>query len=155
VGIELTIKEKIIRLKFKINLIKMKTLFLLVLALVFFGCDNNPVIQEKTLAPADTLYFGVFQNYGYCDSQCVGESVILINRKAVSDRGYGYAFQTGDDSLYAGGLWLTTESFCLTYHSTGSYPFRFEMGDEVLYLSGDGLQQVFLDCSTNYNIIIQ
>jgi hypothetical protein len=154
-----------VQLLLKLKQNKMKNLILLAILGTFLicGCDNPTSVNEKSsdnvnrncINEPDTVYIGMFQNYGYCDTVCVGQSVILVTDKALSGVCTIYNYTTGGDSLWNGNLWLQNSGIFLTYHTTGKTPFGAETGLYNLILQGEGIIQLNLNNNTNYNLIIQ
>jgi hypothetical protein len=139
-------------------------LFLIFLGtLLISGCENSVNINDKSSdktnqtisAISDTIYFFIYQDYGVCDTVCVGQSVILLT--GVSCYGVCSPFQytTEADSLWNGSMWLPSEGVFLSYHTTGKYIFDVQTACLSYLITGDGTIQLNLSCHTTYNLTTQ
>ena len=121
------------------------------------GCQNPVMVEQmdSTNVPPDTLYFGIYQNYGFCDSTgCYTEDILLLEDIVTSDRNYGFYFQTQGDSIYAYNQWLKYSNCYFIYQTTGGYTFSITI-DKCFLVQDFGYQILNLQCNTNYNIQIQ
>lgn len=129
----------------------------ILIGLILMGCQN-PVTTEqanKMAVPPDTLSFSIHQNYGYCDSNgCYTEDILLLEDLVISDRGYGFYFQTQGDSIYAYNQWLKYTNCYFIYQTTGDYTFNVTI-DKCFSAQGSGYRILNLQSNTNYNIQIQ
>lgn len=142
----------------KIKVKTMKTIILVLFAvLVFAGCDNSVGTDGRSNKDkfSDSASIGIYQNYGKCDTVCVGLSVVLLSETVNSGEGYSFKYTTGSDSLWDGERWLLNSGIFLSYVTTGEYIFTLETAGGSLPISGQGLEQLNVNCNTTYNLTIQ
>ena len=144
-----------------LNINYMKAISLMiVLSVLIFSCSENPVNSTKNKTdkiPADTLFFEIHQNYGYCDtSGCYTYDTLLLSGIAINDRGYGYSFTTFNDSVWGYNQWLKYTNCYFIYQTTGAYYFNCFLDDGTeFYAGGNNYEILYLNHNTTYNIGIQ
>jgi len=124
---------------------KYKLITLLAL-LSIAGCD---LIQLPDLSRAGDN-FTFIQNYGYCDTVCIGESVILKDFSCDnSKKCYAFTITTGD-TLYNG---LYLDKFILGYNTSHLFSVNYGNGLSDL-VNGAGSIEIKYFCNQNYEVII-
>jgi hypothetical protein len=130
---------------------------LLILTLGFVSCDKYDGCVDsrsnKDSRNTEIIHFGVIQNYGLCDSVCIGHSTIILDDLVQYEEGYYNTYVTGPDSVFDGGYWLKTVSFEFTYLS--NVEFTMETNDECYLLRGTGTKQINLNCNQLNYITVQ
>lgn len=135
----------------------MKTIIITVLigiALVFLasGCDSDltGVIYETDGIGSVSNSFLIMQEYGFCDTICQAENVILgdyilpyiqesyIREVSTGDTVYNNLFKTG---------------FIFTYNTQNSVSVDFGNGVTKSY-NGTGIDTIKYFCNENYEVII-
>jgi len=138
-----------------INIKKMKTLILVILAFILIGCSNNPINPVETDSN-DSVYASVtiMQDYGYCDSNgCYGESVIIYNRTINDFVTINELFNTEGYLRIIGGIKYSCNGFTLVYETNHDCTLEIIGTNESICFNGSGQVKIILNYNTNYNIL--
>lgn len=122
--------------------------YLILILLFFAGCNEIPNVSHQADKLENTFMF--IQNYGYCDTMCVGESVVLTAQSLPYSL-VCYPFTvTTEDTLYKG---LYSYSFQFHYNTQNEVSVNFGNGI-TRYYYGNGMDEVKYFCNQNYGVII-
>ena len=123
---------------------KYKLITLLAL-LSIAGCD---LIQLPDLSRAGDN-FTFIQNYGYCDTVCIGESVILAETNGEVDKCVIVYVTTGLDTLHG----LNHYNIVLNYNLQNTYSVDFGNGQSQIF-NNNGTFEINWKCNRTYEVII-
>lgn len=132
-----------------------KIAVILVLTLLCFaGCDSDlsgvSGSDNDKLLSGGNGNFTFIQEYGYCDTSCIAENVILGDYiLPYITECYVRNFNTGD-TVYNG---LYQSNFLLLYNTSMSVSINLGNGETRTY-RGQGVDTLKYFCNKNYEVII-
>lgn len=109
-----------------------------IFALLFGGCsDSNPVTDASgQVQTADTMYYEIHQNYGYCDSLgCYTYDTTLVRDTVIWNK--EGTFSTAVDSAWGYGQWLQYTNCYFIYEVKGNASYMIDCGGESYVASGE------------------